>query len=846
MRFRLILIIGAGVLSFILSAPRDAGNVWKSHKFAVNDNDWFMLQRTYPSGELDPARYYAAVRQVRRSAQGKTGTIGSIPWESVGPDNIGGRITSLALDPTDQNILYAGAAAGGVWKSTNGGTSWENIFNESPATGSLLLHPLDPSTLYVGTGEGNPAGVATYPGNGLWKSTDAGTSWTFSGLDETGSIGKLAMHGSEPDRIFAAALGRYRSRTTERGVYRSTDGGTTWEQVLFVNDTTGACDIVIDPSNPDRILAATWTRHRPVTYSIISGTGSGLWLSTNGGDSWSLVTNGFPNNDPNLGRISLAVSPSDPSIVYALPTSVVSPAGIYKTIDGGTSWALAAGSSTFGGEGQVWYNNVLAVHPTNPDIVLAGMTDMYRSVTGGTTWSSSLGSMHVDHHAIEFDPATPSRVVVGNDGGVFISTNTGVSWTKSFNLPVTQFYAGTIDYTNPQRYFGGTQDNGTLRTLTGSVDDWSLIYGGDGFYVLVDPTNPNRIYAESQWGGLGYSTNGGVSFNSGQTAGFGTNDRTNWNTPIAMDFNTPLTLYVGTYRVFRTTNGMASWASISGDLTAGQNGRIGTLTTIDVSRSDPSVLYTGADDGTVSVTTNGGGLWTNVSAGLPVRWVTRVSIDHENAAVAYVTQSGYLQDHFSAHIHQTTDFGGTWRPADGDLPDMPVNDIIIDHANRPYLYAATDAGVMYTSNGGTNWLPLGTGLPEVPVHDLTFHEPTRTLLASTHGRSSYLIDVSSLVSVDDTDHLQPEAFSLGQNYPNPFNPTTTIPFRLESSGFVTLRVYDLTGREVALVINSLLEAGEHTVSWDATRFAAGVYLYRLELTDASGNRALSRTMTLVK
>jgi photosystem II stability/assembly factor-like uncharacterized protein len=841
MPIRLILVLIVFVLVFLDTASIDTEHESSASGLDdAEDNEWFMLQRTFPYADLDPARYYEARRSIEARRQYRSPGSIDIPWSSVGPSNIGGRISSLALHPTIPEIIYAGAAAGGVWKSTDGGTTWANTFNESPAIGSLSLDPTNPDILYVGTGEANPAGVATYPGNGIWRSTNSGVDWANLGLENTGYIGRIAIHESMPDRIFAAALGLYRSRTEDRGIYRSTDSGTTWERVVFINDTTGACDVVIDPSNPDRIYAATWTRYRPLTYSIISGTGSGLWLSTDGGDAWTQVTSGFPSNDATLGRTSLAVSLSQPNILYALATNGVSPRGIYKSSDSGTSWTLVAGSSPFGGEGQVWFNNVIAVHPADPNTVLAGMTDMYRSTNGGTSWSSVLGSMHVDQHAIEFDRVTPSRIVTGNDGGVFISTNTGLSWIKFYNLPVSQFYAGTIDFTNPQRLFGGTQDNGTLRTLTGSVDDWSLIYGGDGFYVLVDPTNPNRIYAESQFGGLGYSTNGGASFLNGRTSGFGTGDRTNWSTPIAMDITAPLTLYVGTYRIFKTINGMQSWTSISGDLTRGPNGRIGTIATIDVSQSDPSVIYVGTDDAKVSVTQDGGTTWTDVTASLPVRWVTRVTIDPDSANVAFVTQSGYLEDEYSSHIHKTTDFGVTWQDISGNLPDMPVNDIIVDPEVRPYLYIATDAGVMYTSNGGSTWEVLGTDFPTVPVHDLTFHAPTRTLLASTHGRSSYTIDLSSFVSVSTPAALLPSGFGLEQNFPNPFNPSTTIRFSLPEGDPIEVKlvIVDVVGKHVSTLVEGQLPGGGHEVTWNAAGVASGTYFYKLSTSTGSVTRKL--------
>jgi len=804
------------------------------------DNDWFMLQRVYPHDDVNPALYENARKNFRLSLLKKTAA-STVPWTSIGPTNIGGRIAAIALDPTNANIIYAGAAGGGVWKSVDGGMSWKNIFSESSSIGSLVLSPANPQVVYVGTGEGNPGGVAIYPGNGIWRSTDGGQTWTNLGLTDAGQIGKLAIDPSSPNRMFAAVLGRYRSRTQERGVFRSVDSGLTWTRVLFVTDTTGACDVVIDPSNPNRILAAMWDRYRPLTYSIINGSNTSLWYSVDGGDHWTKVTSGFPNNNDSLGRISLAYAPSQAGLVFALASNGTGVYGIYKSTNSGIDWTQVMPGKFFDSESQVWYNNVIAVHPTNPSILFAGMTEMYKSTDGGSTWNFVTSDMHVDQHAVEFDPHTPNRIVVGNDGGVFLSTTTGMPWVKSYHLPVTQFYAGTIDYSNPQRYFGGTQDNGTPATFTGSDSDWADIFGGDGFYVLVDPKNSSNVYAEYQYGGLGYSTDGGASFYDG-TTGINLSDRKNWETPIVMDPTTTTTLYTGTYQLYRTTNGMQTWKLISGDLTRGYNARIGTITTIDVARTDPKVIYVGTDDAKVSVTTDGGNSWSDVTGTLPLRWVTRVTIDPDSANIAYVTNSGYLEDSFSSHLNKTTDFGKSWASIGSGLPAVPLNDIIVDPHYRGYLYVATDLGVEYSSDDGATWNPLGTGLPEVPVHDLAIHPPTNKLIAFTHGRSAYSLDLSPITSVKPLRSAVAEEFRLDQNYPNPFNPSTTLRFAIPDARFVTLKIYDVAGREVSTLVNGEMKPGSYTVRWDGTGKASGVYLCAL----SSGNSVQIKKMLLIK
>jgi hypothetical protein len=398
---------------------------------------------------------------------------------------------------------------------------------------------------------------------------------------------------------------------------------------------------------------------------------------------------------------------------------------------------------------------------------------------------------------------------------------------------VTQFYAGDIDYNLPNRILGGTQDNGTVRTTTGSLNDWVDIYGGDGFYCLVDYTTSQRVYASSQNGGLGRSTNGGSTFFSA-TSGLDLL-YTNWMTPYVMDKNNPLIMYCGTYKIHRSTNGAASWSQISPDLANGHVQNLGTVTTIDVAKSNPNVIYCGTDDANVWVTTNGGTNWVKINNGLPYRWVTRVTIHPDSANVCYVTLSGYKVDSTGSHIYRTANYGSSWISIKGNLPDAPINDVIIDPADYRTLYIATDIAVMQTTNLGTNWSVLGTGFPtNVPCHDLTLHNPTRTLIVWTHGRSAFKISVP--VGIQSTGNEVPVSFNLYQNYPNPFNPVTKIRFSIPpyeggkgdvKGGFVTLKVYDLLGKEIVTLVNQQLKLGTYEVTFDGKDLSSGVYFYRL-------------------
>jgi photosystem II stability/assembly factor-like uncharacterized protein len=704
------------------------------------ESDWFMVQRVFPGNDI-PRNAAANARGEMKNLFPTAAPVSGPDWRLAGPSNIGGRVTAILLDPVSLNVIYAAAASGGVWKSDDFGTHWTNIFNESFSIGSLAFSPDNSNVIYVGTGEANPSSVDTYPGNGIWRSTDAGATWTNLGLTQVGHIGKIVVNPHNPNTIFVAALGLYRSKTTDRGIYRSTNRGATWTNVLFVNDTTGAADIAIDPSDTNTVLTTSWTYYRTLAYVFRGGPGSALYRSTNGGTVWTKNISGVPHDDPNCGRISLAFSPSSPAIVYALAANGggYNWGGVYRSSDHGATWTLRyAGSS---GESQVWYNNIILVHPTNPNMVWAGMTTLYLSTDGGATFAPApiSGAYHVDHHDMAYSPIDPSTLVLGNDGGVYISTNDGSGWFKAPNLPITQYYAGTVSNLNPNRLLGGTQDNGSSETGNGA-DPWSFFWGGDGFYCLIDPTDSNYIYAETQNAGIVYSTNGGGSFFGG-TNGLDFGEWNGWETPIALDPQHPKTLYTGFESVYRTKNNMQSWTKISPNLTYQISSAYSTVSTIDVSPVDSNVIYAGTGDGKVWVTTNGGSLWTDVSAGLPLRWVTRVVTDPAVSNIAYVTLSGFRQYDSSAHVYRTSDFGSSWSSIGNSLPNVPVNDLVVDPANRTHLFVATDLNVMVTNNGGAAWSVLGTALPTVTVHDLAFHSGTRELVAFTHGRSVYTIQI---------------------------------------------------------------------------------------------------------
>lgn len=824
------------------NVPEGFDKVEKEPGFVPADQ-WFERQRAFPFDEIPQEEYLKSVEYVKNNMTPVESDNFSA-WSLAGPMNIEGRITTLQIHPSIPQIVYAGTANGGLWKSTDFCQSWISVFDNqnTSSIGSVAIDPVNSEIIYCGTGESNSL-RSYYPGTGVFKSTNGGSSWTFIGLDSSFTIGNIAINPANTQELYIAAGGWTRRKNNQRGIYKSTDGGINWQRKFFISDSVAAIDVKIDPNNTSKVFAAMWERQRREDYIKYGGINSGLFVSTNSGDNWTQVSSGFPANDATLGRISFDISNSDPQIIYALTAlSNGNSRGLYKSTNGGNNWSLI-NSGVAASSNYAWFNRICKIDPSNSNKLFCGGLEMELSNNGGTSFSS-VGSSHVDHHAAAFARSNPDYIVIGNDGGVDYSTNGGTTWQASQTLPITQFYAGDIDFNNPNTILAGAQDNGTLRT-TGSVSIWNEIYGGDGFYCLVDYTNSQRLYASSQNGGIVRSTNGGASFQSGSTGLDIT--YTNWMTPYVMDKNNPLILYAGTYKIYKSTNGMQSWTVISPDLANAHRANLGTITTIDAAKSNPNVIYCGTDDANVWRTTNSGTNWTKINAGLPYRWVTRVAVHPDSANVCYVTLSGYKVDSTGSHIFRTTNFGDSWISIRGNLPDAPVNDVVIDPDNTNTLFIATDITVMYTSNLGVSWNILSTGIPSnVPCHDLTFHRPTRTLVVWTHGRSAFKT-VVPLTGIENSISSLTSEYKLEQNFPNPFNPVTVIHYSIPSninrqSSNVKINLYNSQGKRVAALVNENKNPGNYSVRFDGSSFPSGIYFYKLE----AGDFSIARKMILIK
>ncbi len=851
---RIFLVLFSFIVAYFVFNPVPEIKEKKKDKFIPSD--WFYIQRAYPNEKIPMEKFFKAQRE-KENLVSKNSKITGSEWYPVGPSNIGGRITAADYDPVN-NFLYAAAAAGGVFKSTDYGNTWvpKTDFFPSLSVGALVIDPNNSSIIYCGTGEANIS-TDSYAGFGMLKSTDFGETWFISGLENSRHIAEIEIHPLNSNIVYAAVSGGLYSKGPDRGIYKSTDAGNTWDKVLFLNDSTSAIDVAVDPGDLNIVYAAMWERLRGPSFRKSAGVSSGIYKSTDGGSTWNQLLNGLPAPNPIIGRISIAVAPSDPNYVYALYKQAEGPngtnnffMGFYKSTDKGNTWTeqpsgtLSSEFSSFG-----WYFGVLEVDPNNNNLVYCADVDLFKSTNGGSSWTNITNSyfgtfdeQHPDQHALWIDPANQNKLIGGNDGGIFTTLSGGAPWTKSYELPISQFYASEIDYLQPEIKLGGTQDNGTLKSV-GTVDNWDFIYGGDGFHTKVDYSNSSIIYAESQWGGIGRSTNGGQSF-TGISNGIDFT-RTNWSTPYVLDVLDPNILYFGTYKLHRTTNRGNSWSIISPDLTRGPNGRLGTITCISSAVESDNVtrvIYVGTDDAKLSVSTNSGTSWEDRTGILPQRYITDVLADKRDPATAYVTLSGYNLDESNPHVFRTTDYGLTWIDISGNLPDIPVNSIIIDYDEDSTLYVGTDAGVFFTQNLGIEWAVLGTGLPNSPVFDLNYHQPTKKLVAGTHGRSLFEFDLSSLVSVNPEDELIAEDFNLYQNYPNPFNPTTKLQYTISSRQFVTLKVFDVQGSEVAVLVNEYKPAGKYEVEFNASHLTSGVYFYSI----TAGNFSETKKMMLIK
>ncbi len=714
----------------------------ENSKPLTGPGEWMSAQRMYPYDEIKQDVYLTEMKKANQMYASRNG---EIEWEFVGPTNIGGRITDIEMPTGQSQTIYVGGASGGILKTENTGLSWEQKFVGIPtiSIGDIAIDPENQDILYVGTGEAN-ASSYSFLGSGIYKSLDGGDSWQYSGLEESAYIGRIIVDHTNSQRVFTAACGTLFSTNTNRGIYRTLDGGNSWEQVLFVNDSTAAIDLVQHPNNADILYAAFWERKRGLTYRNSYGKSSGIWKTIDGGDNWTELTNGLPGAI-DKGRIGITISKSNPHVLYAMYDMPDYNMLAFKTADDGESWEQVDNNYLHGmGSSFAWYFGQIRVDPNDENRVYTLGQVLYRTNNSGNNWSQIGNSVHVDHHAMFFDDES-GRVYLGNDGGLYWSTTNGSSWTKINNLPLTQFYAFDISNTNPDFMMGGTQDNNSIRTIGGNTMNWEAVLGGDGMYCAINQQNNDIAYAEYQWGNLFRSfdaQSGYPNFNyiSSNMEG----DRKNWSAPLALTPGNDQVAYFGTHRVWKSTNDGSNWTVVSNDLTDGGTSSFNTLSTLAVSSVNENYVLAGSADGNIHISLNAGSSWNLISSDLPDRWITRVAFDPIEDETIYTTISGFRWDEPLPHVFKSTDLGESWIDISGDLPEIPVNTIAINPMNNENIVVGTDAGVYLTHNGGDNWENMAGNMPQTPIVALRINPLTNMIYAATYGNSIYKVNLNDL------------------------------------------------------------------------------------------------------
>ena len=825
--FFLLFILSVSLIHLKTKENQTNKSTTKAEKMEL-PNDWYAYQRIYPNNKINIKNYLSALNNAVLLQKNSQRT--DVVWEFSGPTNIGGRITDIEITQNPPLTIYLGAASGGILKSTDEGDTWENIFSQIPtiSIGDIAIDPNNEDILYAGTGEANASSYSFF-GSGIYKSEDAGENWYPSGLEATAYIGRIIVDYNNSERIYAAACGNLFSKSEERGIYRSINGGDTWERILFISDTTAAMDIVQHPTEPDILYATMWERMRGLNHRQSFGETSGIWKTTNGGDDWVELTNGLPTGT-DVGRIGIDIAKSNPSVLYAFYDRSTG-SSVYKTINDGASWTQTNDTPLQGmSNGYGWYFGQIRIDPANENIAYAMGVYMYKTTNGGTSWSESGSSMHVDHHAMEFLESS-GKVYQGNDGGFYTSID-GNSWTKNNNVPLTQFYDIAVDSLNPQRLYGGTQDNNSIRTITGNIYDWEATLGGDGMYCLVDYTDSDIFYCEYQWGGLYRIDNGNYYDISWDFY----DDRKNWSTPYIMHPENNQTLYLGTYRIWKTTNKGDNWTAISGDLTNGEDGAFHTISTLDISKIDPNIIVVGSCDGKMHITTNDGGNWTDISEGLPNRWLTRVKTDPFDENKIYATLSGFRWDEPISNVYMSPNLGQTWTNISGNLPEIPVNAIVLDPDVENRIFVGTDAGIYLTENAGENWHSITNGIPNVPITAMEFHHAIRTLFIGTYGVSSYKAEIpldQIITTIACPDNNNSAELNIFPNPYNSFSQNLTINIKSETSQKVVIKIYNISGQEVFFT-EQLFSEGINTIIWNGQnnqgkKVESGIYLCNIKI-----------------
>jgi photosystem II stability/assembly factor-like uncharacterized protein len=802
-----------------------------------------------------------------------TQDLASFHPRAIGPAVTGGRIHDVEALPDDPSTLYVATASGGLWRSTDRGMRWTNVFADQAVStfGDIAISRSNPSVLYVGTGEQNNRQSTSY-GNGVYRSDDAGTTWRHLGLDETRHVGRVQVHPTNPDIAYVAAMGNLWASSPDRGVYKTTNGGRTWEKALFIDEHTGAVDLVMDPSNPETLYAATYQRQRRAWGFNGGGPGSGIHKTVDGGRTWNELTNGIPSGDK--GRIGLAIAESDPRVLNALVEHADGDAqGTYRSEDGGLTWERVSPRN-----GRPMYYSHVFIDPTNEDRVYTLATQSSVSNDGGRTFTEialaptyDVG-VHADHHSIWIDPTDPEHLYLGGDAGLHESYDGGTTFRRINNFPIAQFYAIDVDMRDPYWVHGGLQDNHSFfgpsetRRWEGILnDDWMQSGFGDGMYWQADPRDGRYAYGSSNGGSyFRYDTHTGDMLDISPPEPIDEAHRFDWTSPMMLSRHDPDVLYVAGNRLFISPDRGSSWRrtedlsrridrdllEIMGvrgaDITLSRNdgaSSFGEAVTLDESPLDPRILWVGFDDGNLQVSRNGGETWTEVSRNVggvaDGTYVSRIAASFRAAGTAYATFDAHRDGDFRPYVFRTEDFGATWTPLHAGLPEMGVVNVIVEHPDEPStLFVGTEHSVFVSTNAGAAWAKV-PNLPTTHYDDMVIHPREKDLVLGTHGQGIWILDDTRAIAEwgassgpvtvfsaatatirvykKDTSYRAQDAWT-GTNPPD----GVEITYRLGAgTGDATLSVSNEAGRVVRrLLVPST--PGTHRVGWDLRYAAPGV------------------------
>ncbi|MEM8982960.1 MAG: glycosyl hydrolase [Pseudomonadota bacterium] len=709
-------------------------------------------------------------------------TFQGMEWRSVGPALMAGRIADIAIDPNDQSTWYVGVGSGGIWKTDNAGTTWTTIFDNEDAysIGCITVDPNDSSTIWVGTGE-NVSGRHVGYGAGVYRSRDGGENWESLGLEASEHIGMIRVDPRDSNVVYVAAQGPLWSGGGERGLYKTTDGGETWDKILgdgLGNDDSddayiGVSEVHFDPRDPDVLYAVSWQRIRNVAVLMDGGPGTGIHKSTDGGATWRRLSSGLPSE--NLGKTGIAVSPQNPDVLYATIELTNRTGGFFRSSDGGDTWEKR-NDYVSGGTGPHYYNEIFA-SPHQFDRVYQMDVQMHVTNDGGENFENlSHESKHSDHHAMAFDPTDPDYLLVGTDGGLYESFDLGKKWRFVANMPITQYYKVSVDYAEPfYNIYGGTQDNnshgGPSRTMDAhgiENGDWFITLFGDGHQSAADPDNPNIVYAEWQQGNLVRydKATGEQVYIRPQAAEGEPSERFNWDAPILISPHDSQTLYFASQRLWRSDDRGDSWRAISGDLTRNENrvrqplmgrtwgyeaswdlyamSRFNTIVNVSESPLVQGLIYVGTDDGLIQVTEDGGATWRRIDRlpGVPDRFfVNDIKADLHDPDTVYVVVDDHKSGDFSPYILKSENRGRSWRSISSNLPERHILwRVVQDHVKPELMFVGSEFGVFFTVDAGRSWTKLTGGVPNIPFRDLAIQKRENDLVGATFGRSFYVLD----------------------------------------------------------------------------------------------------------